>query len=74
MITTYIFWPFYFPYSDTEYVSWTPNNKINKYYKFSNMSLEDTNYSIDLQKLPEIAVQEYFYKLNVSLINILVSF
>ena len=74
MITTYIFWPFYFPYtSDTEYVSWTPNNKINKYYKFSNMSLEDTNnYSIDLQKLPEIAVQEYFYKLNVSLINILV--
>ena len=40
---------------------------MNKYYKFSNMSLEDTNYFIDLQKLPEIAVQEYFYKLNVSL-------
>ena len=42
---------------------------MNKYYKFSNMSLEDTNYFIDLQKLPEIAVQEYFYKLNVSLIT-----
>ena len=63
---TYIFWPFYFPYSDTEYVSWTPNKKINKYYKFSNMSLEDTNYSIDIQKLPQNSVEEYFYKLNVS--------
>ena len=57
-------------YSNTEYVSWTTNNKNGKYYKFSNMSLEDTNYSIDIRKLPEKPVQEYFYKLNVSLINI----